>query len=737
MSGFEEARKEPDALKEPPEGTQSTGASATDDRSLAAPDDAAGALDGTPTSESTDDSVKADVEAGAAVDATTEASAPPAPARTPSLDPEARDRLLTQASRILIISTLLGGAAAAWAQVAFRTPWLDTFVLENTLEPGVRERMLLVFGLGLLAGALAAVGGVIFMRRRGQPLDGLEGWAWFLSPLVLLPFVPPLFRSKIWVSRYEALLPALLLLLLVFEKLLGRSLAHVPPSVIAWFKDAFSQVPPIVRRRGALVTVLVAAALYAAFFIFFTLRWHYKLRTGNYDLSINNNLMYGGLHGHFLESPVVFPKDPPKYLANHAKFGAYLFLPIYALFPRPETLLVIQSVFIGFGALPFFAFVRRYLPEWIALVLSLVYLSYYPLHGASFSEFQALPVAAFFIFSSVWALDTKRYRLLAFTVGAALLMREDVAIGISVLGAFVLLTGYRPVAGLVMASVATVYFCFLRFYVMEQAGSWWFPNMYKELWADGEKGFRSVVKTLLTNPLFVLDKIIVEKKILYILHLLLPIAFLPVRRWYLWAALLPGAFLTLLVTNYDPPVTFSFHYVMHWAPYLFMAAALALVAMRSSGPDGIVRSHAALGAVIAATAVLSFNYGAFPRREGSFKAGFNRIEFSYTEAEHERYLQFMELVKDLPPDAPIAATEKVGPHLSSRVTFFSMRNGPQTAEYIVGSARELKTSKTRPTLKEALESGRYGVLKRIGDFALMKKGHSTEGNAQLMQDWAL
>ena len=281
------------------------------------------------------------------------------------------------------------------------------------------------------------------------------------------------------------------------------------------------------------------------------------------------------------------------------------------------------------------------------------------------------------------------------------------------------------------------YVFFLRFYVMENAGSWWFPNMYKDLWADGEKGFRSVVKTLATNPLFVLGKITVEKKILYLLHLFVPIVFLPLRRWYLWAALAPGAFLTLLVTNYDPPTTFSFHYVMHWAPYLFLASALSLAAMRKAGPDGVLRSHAAIAAMIASTTVLSFNYGAFPRREGSFKAGFNRIEFTVSDEERERFAQFKELVKDLPPDAPIAATEKVGPHLSSRVNFFSMRQGPQTAEYIVGSARELKLSKTRPTLKEALESGRYGVMKRIGDFALMKKGYSTDGNAQLMEDWAL
>jgi uncharacterized membrane protein len=732
MSGFEEARKpQPDASAKSAEASEGAIASSGDAsdplaRDPAVPGVAAPELpEGTPLEDSP-------------VGTAAASSAPPPVVQpaTAALDPEARDRLLVSGARSVAIFTLLGGALAAWSQVAFRAPWLEDFLLENTLEPGQRSRMLTILALGFALGAVGSVGWMAFRRRRALDFELVERWAWFLSPLILLPFVPPLFRARVWTSRYDALLPAMVLLLLVFERLAERSLANVPASVAAWFRDAASQVPPLVKKHGALGIVVLAATLYAAFFIFYTLRWHYKLRTGNYDLSINNNLMYGGLHGHFLESPVVFPKDPPKYLANHAKFGAYLFLPIYALVPRAETLLVIQSVFIGFGALPFFAFVRRHLPEWMALVLALSYLAYYPLHGASFSEFQALPVAAFFVFSAVWAADVKRYRVLAATIAIALLMREDVAIGIAVFGAFLLLTGYRPVPGLVIACVAASYFFFLRFYVMEQAGSWWFPNMYKDLWADGEKGFRSVVKTLATNPLFVLSKIIVEKKILYLLHLLVPLVFLPLRRWYLWGALLPGAFLTLLVTNYDPPVTFSFHYVMHWAPYLFLAAALALAAIRKL-PDGVVKSHAAVAALIASTLVMSYNYGAFPRREGSFKAGFNRIEFTLSDAERARFAEFMELVKDVPPDAPLAATEKVGPHLSSRVNFFSMRQGPQTAEYIVGSSRELKLSKTRPTLKEALESGRYGVLRRIGDFALMKKGHSTDGNAQLIEDWAL
>jgi uncharacterized membrane protein len=676
--------------------------------------------------------------------------APAAPAEPPIEAPEAgslgpppepedelaeRDALLTHGSRAVALAALIGTAIASWTQLAFRSPWLDELVIDNTLGPELRKRLLVALVLGAALGAGAAAFAIAWFRRRGRGAELVEQWTWFLSPLILLPLVPALFRAKAWIGRHAELLPVVALGALAFEFFVSRSLANAPEAVRKWWAEVRSQVPALVKERGPLVLVVAGSALYAAFFIFFTLRWHYKLRTGNYDLSINNNLMFGGLHGHFLESPVVFPKEPPRYLANHAKFGAYLFLPIYALVPRAETLLVIQSLFIGFGAVPLFLFARRHLSPWMATLLCLSYLCYYPMHGASFSEFQAVPLTAFFVFVAAWAVDAKRYRILALAVVIALSMREDVAVGIAVFGAFLLLSGYRPLPGLVIASSAVAYFLFLRFYVMEEAGSWWFPNMYKDLWADGEKGFRSVIRTALTNPLFTLSKILVEKKILYVLHLLVPIAFLPARRWYLWAAFAPGAMLTLLVTNYDPPISFSFHYVMHWAPYLFLAAVIYLSAVRKERSP--VRAYAALAAVIASSLVLTYNFGAFPRREGSFKGGFNKIEFSYSEVEAARYARLMELVKDLPPDAPIAATEKIGPHISSRVTLYAMRNGPQTADFIVASSRELKLSKTKPHLKDALESGRYGVIRRSGDFALMKRGAPTDGNEQLRRDWGL
>jgi len=665
-----------------------------------------------------------------------ESEEPPEPAAQDRSQPD-EDRWGI-GSRVLALSALLGSALLVWTQFAFRSRWIADFIENNKLE-SADQRVSLITGFvgGLALGAAAGGAALAWLWSKRRSWQIAEQWAWFVSPLIALPIMPIVFRSKPWQNRHLALLIVAIVGALVVETLLARALASIPRSVQNWLDGLSEQMPAAVRRQGPRAVVIAAALGYALFMSFYFVRWHYKLRTHNFDLSINNNLIYGGLHGKFLESTVVFPTEPGKYLANHAKFGTYLFLPIYALFPRPETLLVLQSFMLGLSALPLYGFARRHVSDVMAAAVALVFLCYYPMHSANFSEFQNVPIATFFLFSLVWAAETRRWVLCGLATAAALLLREDIPIGVAVIGGFLLLSGYRSFPGFIIAASALTYFVYLRFHVMDDAGEWWYPNMYKDLWADGEKGYKSVIKTLITNPLFVLSKLVVEKKLIYLLHLLVPVAFLPARRWYLWAAFVPGVFLTLLVTNYDPPTLFSFHYVMHWAPYLFLAVPLALEALGKSLDSGVIRMRAAATTMVCVSLVLSYNYGAFAARPNSLKGGYNFIDFNYEPREAERYERLQSLVALIPKDASVAATETVGPHVSSRVKMFTMRHGPMGAEWVLASSKELKLSRTKPTLKAALESGQYGVIKRVGEFALFKRGADTSQNQQLVLDWQL
>ncbi len=676
-----------------------------------------------------------DAQAESAAEAPAAPPAPPAPSTSDEVDDSADQ--WSSLARSAVLAALIGMALVVWLRAVIGDEWLTPFLQKNDLEMPDRMRFLRFMLIGAAVSAIGAGGLAYRFLSTGRDARVVERVLWFASPLILLPAGPMLFRASAWKDRHEDLLPVVVFGGMLCEVLFFQSLRRVPERVSAFFDELWRETPAFVAKHWALITVLLSCTVYAAFMSFYTIRWHHKLGTAVFDLAITNNLIYGGLEGVFNHSPIIFPENPGKYVANHVQTGLYAFLPIYALHPASETLQIIQSTSLGFGALPLFLFARKRIPEWAALVVALCYLSYYPLHGANFYEVKTVPIAAAFLLTTIWAADAKKWVAcwLAFTL--TLLLREDMPVGLAVVGAFFLLSGYRPRTGFIMAVLGTAWFIFIRFYVMDKAGQWWFPSMYKDLWAPGEQGFKSVIKTLLTNPVFTLKHIVVEKKVYYLLHLLVPLMFLPARRWYLWAAFIPGAILTLLVTDYAPPTMFSFQYVMHWAPYLFVAAVLCLQSISERADFGKARAGAAVLAMAFASAVLSFNYGAFAARDKSLSSGYAKITFSFSDKERQRYQDLKEIIKDIPPKATVAATEHVGPHVSSRVGFYSLRRGSHGAEYLLAREQELGLDRTRQSLFLALKDNQYGVIKRIGEMALMKKGADPSKNQELITDWSL
>ena len=653
-------------------------------------------------------------------------------------------------SRAVTLLFLLGMALCAFVQLSWGNEWVRDYLRRNELPMG--DRMALIYwqvGCGALLSIFATL--AVLLSSQGALLARrIEGWSWFVSPLMLLPAVPVVMSHQVWRGNHEDLLPVVLFGALICEVLVGKALVNVPPIVstlltIRTKKKSDPQVGgkssllqrglSFVNEHPALILVVVCAVAYGAFMSFYTIRWHNKLGTATFDLGINNNLMYGGLEGKFNQSPVIFPDDPQKYLANHVKIGLYAFLPLYALFPRPEMLLSLQSISLGLGALPLFLFAKKRIPANWAAALSLCYLAYYPLHGANFYEMKVVPTAAAVVLLSIWAIDDKRYILGGLAFAWALIMREDLPVPLAVVGACFLLSGHRPVAGAVMASIASVWFVLIRFRFMNEVGAWWFPNMYEDLWAEPEKGFSSVIKTLVSNPTFTLQHIFVKKKFWYMMHLLVPLAFLPTRRWYGWAALVPGAILTLLVTDYSPPLMFSFQYVMHWAPYMFIAAAVVLGSMVAR--QGRARGLAALVAMCLTSAALTYNFGAFSLRDRALESGYHRIEFGFSEKEAQTLKEVRALVASIPAQASVASTERIGAHLSSRSGFYTLRRGSHGVQYMVARKKGLRLDRTKETIYKGLSSGEYGVEGRYGDFIVFKKGASTEENQEVIREWRL
>lgn len=622
----------------------------------------------------------------------------------------------------LVVLALVGFSLVLGVQSLIIAHAQPSFFAGNTLGVAGRTALLVSLGGGLLLPLVGAGGYAIW--RRPQATPRLIRLATLACPLLIAGFVPALY---VWQFGQKATLQYLFLLVLTvfFAQYLLRLSLPVwatvrSPRLLSQRWEMLSLF--CARRAGwlGLSSVLLTSLAYASYTGWFTIHQHRLIQTNALDLGIYDNLMFGALSGKPFRSPVLFGSIHHNYLAGHAEYGMLLFLPIYALRPGPETLLLLQSVVLGFAAVPLFLFARTRLSTGLAVLVSLSYLLYAPLHGPNFYDFHWLPLAIFFHFWLYWALATRRNWLAIAMILVLLSMREDIALGLCVLGAFLFFTGERVRFGLVLSLVCVIWFAINKFVIMRWAGSWWFENMYAELFADGRPGYASVLETILSNPTFTLVTLAHEPKLVYIFHLLVPLAFLPVRRLALAFLLLPGFFFTLLTTGYWPTTSIAFQYTTHWIPYLFLAVVLSLWLMGRESHGPLKRTAAVLTLLLVLTSH-SYNFGAILQRQ-SFVGGFATVNFETTPQQAKRYAALLGLIRQIPPSASVAATELVNPHISTRLVAYTFRYEVPPVDYILVSKPEVTGDALR-LLSSLLKKADYGLAgEAYNEFFLFKRG---------------
>jgi hypothetical protein len=146
---------------------------------------------------------------------------------------------------------------------------------------------------------------------------------------------------------------------------------------------------------------------------------------------------------------------------------------------------------------------------------------------------------------------------------------------------------------------------------------------------------------------------------------------------------------------------------------------------------GGVRLRSWLIALAFAMAATSYQHGAILQHHTA-RGGFGAFKFNRTEKDVERYEQLMALCSLIPPEAKIAGTENVLPHVSNRPDAYTMRSaGIQDAEYILFpfNIGGIDLDRIHPVLVD----GSFGVVDVAGVFVLAKRGHSTERNAEVLK----
>ncbi len=641
-----------------------------------------------------------------------------------------------------------GGLSLGFALAVALTPLGSrSYFGENKLPIELRHRLLAI----MVGGAVAAVlAGVVYMATSLSERNvsaRLLHFARRVAPVYVVGFLPLVFRVEVWKGHDLAFLVLVMVLGWCSWMAVTTSMRAGP---LAWedrlwrpfvrLRDTVDLAWPKLFRSLPFAIVVAAAIGYTCYFGYYTYCFYYSLRSG-YDLGIYDSLLWNMLHGgSFFKTP---PWAGPgrSHFGNHAEFFAYVLLPFYAIKQNSGTLLIIQSAFLGSAAIPLYKLARRHIAPWPACILALTYLLYPALHGENLFEFHFLPFGPFLLWWAWYFLEARRDKWAAVFVLLTLSCREDVSSWVAVLGAYFLVTGRRPKAGLLLAIIGAAWCFTLKFVAMPRVGGGEsFTDIYKDLLPPGAKSFGAVVMTVLGNPGFTMWTMAEMSKLIYLLQILIPLAFLPFRR-PIWLILcIPGFFFTILSTQYGPLISINFQYSAHWIAFFFPAVALGLEWMGRRDGGAIVgaatlRKRAALAVMVCMALPLSYQYGAIFQQTNSY-GGPIKYVFGIDSEGRRRHEAAVRLVKHLPPRAKVSGSGFTTPFISNRPDAYNMTLGIFDAEYIFfpSEARDFIVDE-RATVTRLLNSGEWGVVAIEPPFALAKKGHPTDLNQSLISGW--
>jgi uncharacterized membrane protein len=445
-------------------------------------------------------------------------------------------------------------------------------------------------------------------------------------------------------------------------------------------------------------SILVAFVLaYWGLFSYYAIIDHHNLATKISDLGIYDNVVFNTLHGKFLATN--FSKGGDHTSSHFDPLLALVALP-YALSPRAETLLVLQTLWIASGAFVVWASVRaRLANEWLALIFALLFLLYPALHGVNMYEFHSLALMIPLALAAVHLLDTKRYRAYWPVLAALLLTREDLSLFSCFIGAYAILTR-RVRTGVATIAVALVYLFVVKRFFMRDSGllmaasasatSDSYAYYFKEMIPFPGEGVRGFLLTLVTSPLYALQVLFKLERVLFFWHLLFPLLFLPLFSGKKRVLMVYGLMFLGLATR-KWVFSLYFQYSSLFFPMLFAALpdGFARVVDSPALPAfGISRARLAwalAAGVLVATLGTSWKYGGILPND-AFRAGFTPLVRFPEQSTRERYLKMRELASQIGPDESVMVSQYLGPHMSNRAQVYRLYEGTD-ADYLFVDGR--------------------------------------------------
>jgi uncharacterized membrane protein len=372
----------------------------------------------------------------------------------------------------------------------------------------------------------------------------------------------------------------------------------------------------------------------------------------------------------------------------------FAFVPLYALVPSAHVLFLAQIVGTALGAVPLYWLARDKLGSAAAgLAAGALYLLYPTLLHTAMNPFQVRLFAVTLLLFAFYFFEKGKW-MWAVSLGlAAMLARTDVSLVVAMFGVYALITRRKWPWVLVPLLSGLGWFALSTFVIVPSfayPGAFSGPKPapgedYMACWPCGNNPIVAyyghlgssgpeIVGYILTHPLEVAGLVFRGEKVLYILSLLVPLAFLPLMGLKPLVLCLPILALNLLAlraSQYD----YESHYSLLMIPGLMAATVYGAANLRSLVARWRRRRETTGDSKAAAIVYASIALAAWallvtiPYKNPVVRA------FASTEPP-KRVRAGNELIAMVPKEAHVAASSKLAPRLLPRQYIYNFPPAP-------------------------------------------------------------
>lgn len=324
----------------------------------------------------------------------------------------------------------------------------------------------------------------------------------------------------------------------------------------------------------------------------------------------------------------------------------YVLLPFYMIFRSVEFLLTAQAVICFSGIIPLLLLCRRWkYSETLTLVLSLVFLLFPAFSGGLFYDFHE---NAFLVPLLLWALYfLEKNSTVGIMVCALLILcvKEDAGLYVVFVAMYALFNKntkwYNSIALLVIGAVGFIGVTSL----VDSIGEGIKVSRYSIFLTNGQNSLADVVVNVVKNPAFFFSKLLSGEKLLFLLQMLVPLMFLPLRTRRLsdWMLVAPVVIVNL-ASDYVYQTDIHYQYVFGTGVLLVFLSAKNIRYCKE-------KTKIAVSAAIAGAIILT----------GSMNVKYNYVDLLWTN--QTDIVATNRTLEMIPNDAVVFSSTYFTPHL--------------------------------------------------------------------------